>query len=273
METLDQLRSNWKEFKGLWLGPVWCWFIGSLKVVVVKLKSVWDEWLISCLVPFCPSRPPPSCFCLTNWLVSDAWPVLNQLVVKATAHPSKTRWLWKFNCIRKRAEISQNAAFYCLYVLIQRLSLSRLFSLGECGRGARAVEMDDLPLPVAAVPHSGLLWLGGARRPVGVDVLRHSDVSNARGLVANQVDVRVQDGGVDWFTVFRPHWGVQIKVETVKGQNSQSRGKPSTAQELTVFKIKAMEVEAFHQIPQSLGLECRHSRVTHFPVGVERLLK
>lgn len=133
--------------------------------------------------------------------------------------------------------------------------------------------MDDLPLPVAAVPHSGLLWLGGAWRPVGVDVLRHSDVSNARGLVANQVDVRVQDGGVNWFAVFRPHWRVQIKVETVKGQNSQSRGKPSTAQELTVFKIKAMEVQAFHQIPQSLGLERRHSWVTHFPVGVERLPK
>lgn len=39
METLDQLQSNWKEFKGLW-------FIGSLKVVGVKLKSRWDEWLI-----------------------------------------------------------------------------------------------------------------------------------------------------------------------------------------------------------------------------------
>lgn len=90
------------------------------------------------------------------------------------------------------------------------------------------MEMDDLPLPVAAVPHSGLLRLGGARRPVGVDVLRHSDVSNARGLVANQVDVRVQDGGVDWFTVFRPHWRVQIRVETVKGQNSQIREKLST---------------------------------------------
>lgn len=104
----------------------------------------------------------------------------------------------------------------------------RLFSLGECGRGARAVEMDDLPLPVAAVPHPGLLWLGGARRPVGVDVLRHSDVSNARGLVADQVDVRVQDGGVDRFTVFRPHWRVQIKaLGGLKAKNHGTRGKPS----------------------------------------------
>lgn len=82
--------------------------------------------------------------------------------------------------------------------------------------------MDDLPLPIAAVPHPGLLWLGGARRPIGVDVLRHSDVGNARGLVADQVDVRVQDGGVDWFTVFRPHWRVQIKDQRVKVQNSQN---------------------------------------------------
>lgn len=47
--------------------------------------------------------------------------------------------------------------------------------------------------------------MGGAGRPVGVDVLRHSDVSDAGSLVSNQVDVRVQDGGVDWFTVLGPH--------------------------------------------------------------------
>lgn len=67
--------------------------------------------------------------------------------------------------------------------------------------------MDDLPLPITAVPHSSLLRLGGPRCPVGVNVLGHSDVSDAGGLVPNEVDVRVQDGGVDWFTVLRPHCG------------------------------------------------------------------
>lgn len=63
------------------------------------------------------------------------------------------------------------------------------------------MEVDDLPLPVAAVPHPGLLRLGGAWRPVGVDVLRHSDVGDAGGLLPDQVDVGVQDGGVDGLAV------------------------------------------------------------------------
>lgn len=66
--------------------------------------------------------------------------------------------------------------------------------------------MDNLPFPVAAVPHPGLLWLGGAGRPVSIYVLRDSDVGDAGGLVSHQVDVGVQDGGVDRFAVLRPHW-------------------------------------------------------------------
>lgn len=119
----------------------------------------------------------------------------------------------------------------------------RLFSLGECGRGARAVEMDDLPLPVAAVPHPGLLWLGGTRRPVAVDVLRHSDVSNARGLVADQVDVRVQDGGVDRFAVFRPHWGGGFRSKRLNSQRPKTtepeRGEPSNRAATHSFQNKS----------------------------------
>lgn len=146
-------------------------------------------------------------------------------------------------------------------------------SLGERGRGSRAVEVDDLPLPVAAVPHAGLLRLGGAWRPVGVDVLRHPDVGDARRLVAHQVDVGVQDGGVHRFTVLGPHWGGGFKPE-VKGLNPPPPPFPfpfpfpkEVAQVLTVFKIKAVKVEAFHQVPQSLRLERRHGRVAHFPAG------
>lgn len=67
--------------------------------------------------------------------------------------------------------------------------------------------------------------------------------------------------------------GFKSKLKQSKAKLHKARGKPSTVQELTVFKIKAMEVKAFHQIPQSLGLERRHRWVTHFPVGVERLTK
>ena len=69
------------------------------------------------------------------------------------------------------------------------------------------MEVDDLPLAVAAVPDPGLLRLGGAGRAAGVDVLRHPDIGDAGGLVAHQVDVGVQDGGVDRLTVLGPHWG------------------------------------------------------------------
>lgn len=62
--------------------------------------------------------------------------------------------------------------------------------------------MDILPLAVATVPHPGLLRLGGPWPPLQVDVLGEADVGNAGRILPNQVDVRVQDGGVDGFVVF-----------------------------------------------------------------------
>lgn len=48
-----------------------------------------------------------------------------------------------------------------------------------------------------------------------------------------------------------------------RADNRQPRGKGL----LTVFKIESMEVQALDQVPQGLGFEGRHARVTHFPGG------
>lgn len=34
---------------------------------------------------------------------------------------------------------------------------------------------------------------------------------------------------------------------------------------LTVFEVESMEIQAFHEVAQSLGLEGSHPRVTHLP--------
>lgn len=62
--------------------------------------------------------------------------------------------------------------------------------------------MDVLPLAVSAMPHAGFLRLAGARPTPPVDKLSEADVGDAGGVVADQVDVGVQDGGVDGFAVF-----------------------------------------------------------------------
>ena len=34
---------------------------------------------------------------------------------------------------------------------------------------------------------------------------------------------------------------------------------------LTVFKVESVEIQAFHEVAQSLGLKGSHPRVTHLP--------
>lgn len=63
------------------------------------------------------------------------------------------------------------------------------------------------PLGVAAVPHARLLRLAGARPALAVYVLRQADVGYAGGVLADQVDVRVEDGGVHRLAVFTQHCG------------------------------------------------------------------
>lgn len=61
------------------------------------------------------------------------------------------------------------------------------------------------PLGIAAMPHAGLLRLAGARPALAVDVLRQADVGYAGGVLANQVDMGVEDGGVHRLAVFTQH--------------------------------------------------------------------
>lgn len=57
--------------------------------------------------------------------------------------------------------------------------------------------MDVLPLAVTAMPDAGLLRLHGARHTAAIDVLGETDVGDAGRLVADQVDVGVEQDGVD----------------------------------------------------------------------------
>lgn len=74
-------------------------------------------------------------------------------------------------------------------------------SLQRRGWCARAVEVDVLPLAVSALPHTRLLRLAGSRPTLRVNKLSQADVSDAGRVLADQVHVGVQDGGVDGLVV------------------------------------------------------------------------
>ena len=74
-------------------------------------------------------------------------------------------------------------------------------SLERGGGRARAVEVHVLPPALAAVPHARLLRLAGARPALAVHVLGEADVGDAGRVLADQVHVGVEDGGVDGLAV------------------------------------------------------------------------
>lgn len=61
------------------------------------------------------------------------------------------------------------------------------------------MEVNVLPFCVSAVPDAGFLGLHGAGDVVHIHVLRESDVGDAGGVLADQMHVRIQKNGVDWF--------------------------------------------------------------------------
>lgn len=61
--------------------------------------------------------------------------------------------------------------------------------------------MDVLPLAVPAMPHAGFLRLAGPRPTLAVDKLSEANVGDAGRVLADQVDVGVQDCGVDGLAV------------------------------------------------------------------------
>lgn len=67
------------------------------------------------------------------------------------------------------------------------------------------MEVDVEPLAVTAMPHPGLLRLAGAGAALAIDELCKADVGDAGSLLSNQMNVRVQQGGVDRLTVLTQH--------------------------------------------------------------------
>lgn len=94
---------------------------------------------------------------------------------------------------------------------------------------AAAVEVHVLPLVVLFVPYPGLLGLDRVRVSLLVDVLRESDVRDAGRVLAEDVHVRVQDGGVDGLVAFAEH----------------------------VLEVELVEVHALDEVAEGLGLERR----------------
>lgn len=76
--------------------------------------------------------------------------------------------------------------------------------------------MDVLPLAVSAMPHTSFLRLAGPRPTLAVDKLSQADVSDAGCILADQVDVRVQDGGVDGLAVLSQHFQNQTGENKVR---------------------------------------------------------
>lgn len=74
-------------------------------------------------------------------------------------------------------------------------------------------------------------------------------------------------------TLRTDEWDARKLGQRVHVKNQMGKHAVVKCGQLTVFKIKAVEVEAFNQIPQSLRLKCRHSRVTHFTDRIQRLSK
>ena len=58
--------------------------------------------------------------------------------------------------------------------------------------------------------------MAGAGAALAIHELREADVGDAGGVVPDDVDVGVQDGGVDGLTVFGQHWR--------RGERRQGRG-------------------------------------------------
>lgn len=54
--------------------------------------------------------------------------------------------------------------------------------------------------------------MAGAWAARAIDKLREPDVGNAGGVFTNQVDVRVEDGGVDGLTVLRQDWERRVQI-------------------------------------------------------------
>lgn len=101
------------------------------------------------------------------------------------------------------------------------------------------MEMDILPLPIPAMPHSGFLSLHGFRHAAAINVLSEADIRYAGCIIANQVHVGVQYDGVNGLLILRQ----------------------------CIFKVESMKVHSFNQVTKCFRLKCCESRITNFRVA------
>lgn len=101
------------------------------------------------------------------------------------------------------------------------------------------MEVNVLPFSIAALPHSGLFGLHGARHAIPVHVLGQSNISNACSVFPDEMHMWVQEDGVHRLISFRQ----------------------------CILKVEAMEVMSLYQITQGLWLKGRQTRITNFRIG------
>lgn len=84
------------------------------------------------------------------------------------------------------------------------------------------MEVDILPLAIAAVPDAGLLGLAGAGPALRIDVLGEANVGDAGRVLPNDVHVWVQDGRVDRLVVLGEHCGAAEVSVTGTGRGMRT---------------------------------------------------
>lgn len=140
--------------------------------------------------------------------------------------------------------------------------------------GVAAMNVNVLPLAVALVPYARLLRLVSVSVALPakridernsictkvesslINVLRQSDVGNAGRFIAQQVNVRVEDGRVDGLAVLSQYCKLQLKL-SIEAHQEQFVN-------FTVFEIEFMEIHALDQIAQRLRLKCGQMWITYF---------
>ena len=101
------------------------------------------------------------------------------------------------------------------HTLLDKQWLCYLTARGR--RGAGAVDVQVEPAGVAALPQARLLGAAAAWPALGVHVLRQPDVGDAGGVGAQQVDVGVEEGGVDRPAALTQPWDTQTPPAPVRG--------------------------------------------------------
>lgn len=71
------------------------------------------------------------------------------------------------------------------------------------------MEVHIKPFGITTMPHACLLGLAGAWPSLAVHVLGQADVGDTGSILTDEVDMRVEDGGVHRFAVFTQNYGDQ----------------------------------------------------------------